>query len=80
MAVKKERVNSNVTKETLFVGVGGIGSDIVRRVALRCKGSEADNIKFVAMDTNANDLKEIKKQAPNMVTIYTERFRLLKER
>ena len=71
MAVKKERVNSNVTKETLFVGVGGIGSDIVRRVALRCKGSEADNIKFVAMDTNANDLKEIKKQAPNMVTIQT---------
>ena len=65
MPVKKERVQCNVTKETLFVGVGGIGSDIVTRVAERCRGSEVDNIKFVAMDTNANDLKCVKNSKAN---------------
>ena len=27
----------------------------MKRVAERCRGGEADNIKFVAMDTNAKD-------------------------
>lgn len=71
MAVKKEMVQCNVTKETLFVGVGGIGSDIVTRVAERCKGTETDNIKFVAMDTNANDLKCVKNSKANVIPIQT---------
>ena len=71
MSVKKEKLSFNVTKETLFVGVGGIGSDIVVRVAERCRGSESDNIKFVAMDTNANDLKCVKNSKANIVPIQT---------
>ena len=71
MSAKKERLVCNVTKETLFVGVGGIGSDIVVRVAERCRGTEADNIKFVAMDTNANDLKCVKNSKANIVPIQT---------
>lgn len=71
MAIKAEKLGTNSTKETLFVGVGGIGSDIVVRVAERCKGSEADNIKFVAMDTNANDLKCVKNSKANVIPIQT---------
>lgn len=71
MSVKKEKIQCNVTKETLFVGVGGIGSDIVTRVAERCKGTEADNIKFVVMDTNANDLKCVKNSKANIIPIQT---------
>ncbi len=71
MSIKKENVQFNVTKETLFVGVGGIGSDIVTRVAERCRGTELDNIKFVAMDTNANDLKCVKNSKANIIPIQT---------
>lgn len=71
MSIKKENVQSNVTKETLFVGVGGIGSDIVRRVAERCRGTELDNIKFVVMDTNANDLRWIKNSKASITPIQT---------
>ncbi len=71
MSVRKENVQCNVTKETLFVGVGGIGSDIVTRVAERCRGTEVDNIKFVAMDTNANDLKCVKNSRANVIPIQT---------
>ena len=71
MAVKKEKLGYNETKETLFVGVGGIGSDIVARIAERCRGTEADNLKFVAMDTNANDLSYIKKSKAQIIPIQT---------
>lgn len=71
MAVKKENVAYNATKETLFVGVGGIGSDIVSRVARRCRGTELDNINFVVMDTNANDLKYIKNLKAKVTPVQT---------
>ena len=71
MSIVKEKIKCNETVETLFVGVGGIGSDIVTRVANRCRGTEADNIKFVAMDTNAGDLKCVKQSKANIVVIQT---------
>lgn len=71
MSVKKEKLCCNVTKETLFVGVGGIGSDIIKRVAELCQGSETDNIKFVVMDTNANDLKDVKNTKAKMTLVQT---------
>ncbi len=71
MAVRKENVQCNETKETLFIGVGGIGSDIVTRVAGRCRGTETDNIKFVVMDTNANDLKCVKDSSAKIIPIQT---------
>lgn len=66
-----EKLNTNRTPATLFVGVGGIGSDIVTRVAERCKGDETRNIRFVAMDTNANDLRGVKNSKANIVPIQT---------
>lgn len=54
-----EKLNINTTPPTLFVGVGGIGSQIVLKVAKRCKDGEAKNIRFVVMDTNANDLDDV---------------------
>lgn len=66
-----EKLNTNKTPATLFVGVGGIGSEIVTRVAERCKGDETRNIRFVAMDTNANDLRGVKNSKANIVPIQT---------
>ena len=33
MAIKRETIKSNKTPATIFIGCGGIGSDIVSRVA-----------------------------------------------
>lgn len=71
MAGKKEKLSCNVTKETLFIGVGGIGSKIVRRVAESCKGTETDKINFVVMDTNANDLRAVKNSNATITHIQT---------
>ena len=67
----KEKLNINKTPATLFVGVGGIGSDIVTRVAERCQPGETKNIRFVVMDTNANDLRCVRNSKANIVPIQT---------
>ena len=67
----KEKLNINKTPATLFVGVGGIGSDIVVRVAERCQEGETKNIRFVAMDTNINDLRGVRNSKANIVSIQT---------
>lgn len=71
MAIKSETIKSNKTPATIFIGCGGIGSDIVARVAKRCHVDEKENIKFVILDTNANDLSTIKKYGPGIVSIQT---------
>ena len=62
-----EKLNINTTPPTLFVGVGGIGSQIVLKVANRCKDGEGKNIRFVVMDTNANDLDDIVRASKGVV-------------
>lgn len=62
-----EKLNINTTPPTLFVGVGGIGSQIVLKVANRCKNGEGKNIRFVVMDTNANDLDDIVRASKGVV-------------
>ena len=58
----KEKVQINqVDAPTLFVGVGGTGCDIVKRVAEMCRPGETENINFVCLDTNVNDLTSIAK-------------------
>ncbi len=71
MKIKTEKLGINSTPATLFVGVGGIGSDIVTRVAELCAPGEEINLRFVAMDTNANDLKCVKRSKANIVPIQT---------
>ena len=67
----KEKLNPNKVPATLFVGVGGIGSDIVKRVAKRCHPGELRNLRFVAMDTNVNDLNSVKEAQAHVVGIQT---------
>lgn len=44
----KERIKENVIDApTLFVGVGGTGCRIVRRVAEMCRPGERENVNFV---------------------------------
>jgi len=58
--MRKEFIKSNEVKaRTLFVGVGGIGSQIVTKVAEMCRPGETDNVNFVCLDTNVNDLRDV---------------------
>ncbi len=68
---EKEVLKPNKVSETLFVGVGGIGSDIVYRVAKRCMPQEKGNIRFVAMDTDANELRGVKEGKENIIPVQT---------
>jgi hypothetical protein len=60
MAVNKEKLKANeVVAPTLFVGVGGTGSRIVKKVADLCLDEEKENINFLCLDTNVNDLSNV---------------------
>lgn len=58
--MEKEKLTPNVVAApTLFVGVGGTGCKIIKKVADACHPDERENISFVFLDTNVNDLKEV---------------------
>ena len=58
--MSKEKVKINqVEAPTLFIGVGGTGCDIVKQVAEMCRPGETDNVNFVCLDTNVNDLLNV---------------------
>ena len=60
MEAKKENLKTNeVPSPTLFVGVGGTGCKIVKKVAELCAPEEKENINFLCLDTNVNDLSEV---------------------
>ena len=60
MAVEKEKLKANeVVAPTLFVGIGGTGGKIVKKVADLCAPAEKENINFVCLDTNVNDLSGV---------------------
>lgn len=60
MGIKKENIKPNeVAAPTLFVGVGGTGCKIVKKVADLCAPEEKDNINFLCLDTNVNDLSTV---------------------
>lgn len=69
--MSKEKLNINRPPETLFIGLGGIGSEIVTRIAELCRPGEEENLRFVAMDTNANDLKCVRESRAHIVPIQT---------
>ena len=57
---KKEKLKPNeVIAPTLFVGVGGTGCRIVKKVADLCHEKEKENINFLCLDTNVNDLTDV---------------------
>ena len=58
--MKNENLKDNIVDApTLFVGVGGTGCRIVKRVAELCQPGEVENISFVCLDTNVNDLSTV---------------------
>ncbi len=70
--MKKENIKPNeVAAPTIFIGVGGTGSEIVRRVAEMCRPEEKENINFVCLDTNVNDLMSVQKSKAHIYYVQT---------
>ncbi len=68
----KETIKTNVVEApTLFVGVGGTGSRIVKRVAEMCRPGETENINFICLDTNVNDLSNVAKSNVHIYHVQT---------
>ena len=56
----KEILKPNEVKApTLFIGVGGTGGKIVKKVAEMCRPEEKTNVNFAVLDTNVNDLTNV---------------------
>ena len=59
--MSKENLKPNkIEAPTLFVGLGGTGCQIVKMVADMCRPEEMENINFLCLDTNVNDLMAMK--------------------
>ncbi len=72
MEIKTENLKPNeVVAPTLFVGVGGTGCKIVKQVADLCAPEEKENINFLCMDTNVNDLSSVANGKSNIYWIQT---------
>ncbi|MCR5034356.1 MAG: tubulin-like doman-containing protein [Clostridia bacterium] len=75
---KNELLQPNKVNATLFVGVGGIGSRIIKGVAERCINDDTSNIRFVSMDTDVNDLRKLE-DGPVITAIQTSSTRSIKD-
>lgn len=69
--INEELKPNEVNAAYLFLGIGGAGCDIVKRIAKRCHPAERENISFLCMDTDVNDLKRIKDELPFVHIIQT---------
>lgn len=68
----KEIIKANVIEApTLFIGVGGTGCKIVKKVAEMCRPGETENINFVCLDTNVNDLSSVAKSKASIYHVQT---------
>lgn len=56
---------------TLIVGIGGMGGDIVCKLAERIEREKVDNVELVAMDTDVNELRQIQERFPRVYTVQT---------
>ena len=70
MAKENLKINT-VEAPTLFVGVGGTGSRIVKRVAEMCRPGETENINFLCLDTNVNDLLSVASSGAHIYHVQT---------
>ena len=53
-----EKIKGNKVAATLFVGVGGIGSKIIREGSELAKNDDLSKARFVILDTDVNDLSK----------------------
>lgn len=56
---------------TLIVGLGGMGSRVVRKIADRAESEGLNDVEFVVMDTDVNDLRTIREANPRIYTVQT---------
>lgn len=59
--MKKEILKPNSVDATLFIGLGGCGSEIVKKVADLCINDDTSSVRFVTFDTDVNDLERVEK-------------------
>ncbi len=70
----KEKLAPNKVEPTLFVGLGGIGSRIIKSVREKAMDDDLENVQFVTMDTDVNDLERLEK-GPAVLSIQTSSSR-----
>ena len=58
---------------TLIVGLGGTGCEIISRVDKLANEEQRKFIRFVFFDTDANELRQRKEEAPYIYTVQTSR-------
>lgn len=56
---------------TLFIGIGGQGGKVVRTIAKKVTQAQAEDVEFVVLDTDVNDLDEMHRQDQRIATIQT---------
>lgn len=76
--MEKEKLQSNKIVPTLFVGVGGIGGRIIKGVADLCKNDDKNNMRFVVLDTDTNDISRLNSETP-ITAVQTSSTRKIKE-
>lgn len=54
--MSQNKVKGNKAGASLYVGVGGVGGKIIRKVAKLAKNDDLSKARFVIMDTDVNDL------------------------
>lgn len=74
----KENLRPNSVGATLFVGVGGIGSKIIKGIATRAINDDIDSVRFCVLDTDVNDLTKLENGAV-VETIQTSSPRSIKD-
>lgn len=76
--MSKEILKANSVGATLFVGVGGIGSKIIKGIATRAINDDIDSVRFCVLDTDVNDLTKLENGAV-VETIQTSSPRSIKD-
>ncbi|MBO5934610.1 MAG: hypothetical protein J6Q94_03880 [Clostridia bacterium] len=61
--MSKENLRPNDVSATLFVGMGGIGSKIIKGIATRALHDRNDSVRYCVLDTDVNDLTKLENGA-----------------
>lgn len=75
---QNSKVKGNKAGASLYVGVGGIGGRIVRKVASLAKNDDLSKARFVIMDTDVNDLNRAEGEI-NISAIQTSSPRTIRD-
>ena len=74
----KEKIKGNEVDASLYVGVGGIGGRIIRKLVKLAKNDDLSKARFVIMDTDVNDLERADEES-KIVQIQTSSPRTIRD-